>query len=477
MSDQTVVAEALISAAARAFLEDEAVCIIDVLLRDKYLRDDDMGPRLSLPAKQLRRMLQFLQEQQLVKFELVDDLSSGGSQATKFWYIDYNHAVNVIRFRLFLLKKKLEQAELRARSSSMYLCPGYRTKACNGRYTETEAQQVVDHETGLFLCQECVNAHSANPDPPPKHTYTLQLLDNTKDLRLAMDNMRRVNVQLSGKRIGNQQLRPGIYDLLQNVRSKGSGPLTSNMPGENFSMGIGSKRLAGTGRTANIKAKKLAQQGVVTGGSGAVRKYLGGATRTEEGSDLTFLKNAMGQEIAFEVEKGGGQRANLLATRKGGWRRGKLMDAAASRVGTREDAAARLDRIEREKAKEGDGKEKAKRKAQCESLYFLKNSIGRKDFEEEEERRKRLKQEEKEGEDEEEEGEEEEGLLLDAAEEFRGMSEEERRAAFQSQYRIEMARQIDILRQTGNDVFVEGAHGPPRAVSDEEDDITGWEDG
>lgn len=479
MSDTTIYAEALIAAVARAFLEDEAVCLIDVLIRDKYLRDDDMGPRLSLPAKQLRRTLQFLQEQQLVKFELVDDLSSGGSQATKFWYIDYNHAVNVIRFRLYLLKKRLEQAELRARSSSMYLCPGYKTKTCNGRYTETEAQQVVDFDTGLFLCQECVNAHAANPDPPPKHTYTLQLLDNTKDLRLAMDNIRRVNVQLTGKMIGNQQLRPGIYDLLQKVRSKGKGPLTSNLPSENFSMGIGSKRLAGTGRTANIKAKKLAQQGVVTGGSGAVRKYLGGATRTEEGSDLTFLKNAMGQEIAFEVEKGGGQRANLLATRKGGWRRGKLMDAAASRVGTREDAAARLTRIEKEKTKDGDGNERAKRKAQSETLFFLKNNIGRKDYDEEEERRKRLKQEEEEEEDVDDGNNEENSLVLDAAEEFRGMSEGERRAAFQSQYKIEMARQTDILRKT-NSFFLGGlmeSSGPPRTVSDEDDDIAGWEDG
>jgi transcription initiation factor TFIIE subunit alpha len=153
MSDLTVHAEALIASVARAFYEDDAVCIIDVLLRDKFLRDDDMMPRLSLPAKQLRRTLQFLLEEHIVKFELVDDLSSGGSQATKFWYIDYNHAVNTIRLRIYLLRKKLEKAELRARSSSFYLCPGYKEKRCNGRYTETETQQVVDPTTGLFLCQ------------------------------------------------------------------------------------------------------------------------------------------------------------------------------------------------------------------------------------------------------------------------------------------------------------------------------------
>ena len=93
MSDLTVYAEALIATVARAFYDDDAVCLIDVLIRDKFLRDDDMATRLSLPAKKLRATLQFLQEEHLVKYETVDDLTQGGSQATKFWYIDYNHAV------------------------------------------------------------------------------------------------------------------------------------------------------------------------------------------------------------------------------------------------------------------------------------------------------------------------------------------------------------------------------------------------
>jgi len=361
MSDQTVYAEALIATIARAFYDDEVVCLIDVLLRDKFLRDDDMGPRLSLPAKQLRRTMQFLQDELLVKYELVDDLSSGGSQATRFWYIDYNHAVNVIRLRIYLLKNKLEEAELRARSSSMYLCPGYSKKVCNGRYTETEAQQVVDN-TGLFLCQECVNLHQNNPDPPPKSSYTLELVDNTKDLKLAMDNMRRVSAQLSAKMVGNYQLRPGIYDLIQKVRGKGTqtqkGPLSNNLPSENRALGVGSKRLAGTGRTAGIKAKKLAQQAGINVSNASSSKVIhrmltmdeeGLLLGKEDATELNFLKNARGEEIAFEVEKGGGARANLLATRNR--RKSKLMDAAATRVGM--NNTRKRKRKEKETKKEG----------------------------------------------------------------------------------------------------------------------------
>ncbi len=68
MSDLTVYAEALIATVARAFYDDEAVCLIDVLLRDKFLREVDSAPRLesnrlSLPVQKLQSTMQFLQEE------------------------------------------------------------------------------------------------------------------------------------------------------------------------------------------------------------------------------------------------------------------------------------------------------------------------------------------------------------------------------------------------------------------------------
>lgn len=473
-NDATVYAEALISTVARAFYEDAAICIIDVLIRDKYLRDDqDMGTRLSLPPKQLRKTLQFLQDEHLVKSEAVDDLAEGGSQATKFWYIDYNHAVNVIRLRIFLLQKKLEEAEMRARSSSMYLCPGYKTKACNGCYTETEAQQVTDPETGLFLCQECVNAHAANPDPPPKETYTLQLLDNTKALRQAMDQIRRVKVQFSSKMIGNQQLRMGIYDLIQKVRIKGAGPLTSNLPSENRMMNIGSKRLEGTGRTAGVKLKKLKEK---IGETGNIKKFLGGTTGSD---DLTFLKNALGQQIAFEVEKGGGARANLLA--KGGRSRERLLDAAAVRVGVELDIVASLARMHKRKRKEEDEKEDdastKRKKAQNETLTFLKNNIGRND-DLEMERQRRLIEEDGNDEDDDTDYDDDSLVAAESDDEWEEMNEDVRRATYQAYYKKEKARMKALLLSEGP----REGHKATATVSEngeDDNDVFGvnWEDG
>lgn len=452
MSDLTVYAEKLIATVARAFYDDDVVCLVDVLIRDKYLRDDDMAPRLQIPVKDLRKILQFLEEEHLVGSETVDDLNQGGSQSSKFYYLDYCRAVHSIRLRLHLLRKKLQEDELKARSSSFYLCPGYTVKRCNGQYTEEEAQQVVDAQTGLFLCHECFRLYENDPGAPPIETYTLKLVDNRTTLNEAVDNLRRLNVQLSAKFIGNTQLRSGIYDLLQKVRGSGKSPITSNLPSENFALGIGSKRLAGTGRTAGIKAKKLEQQGVATSAAQA-KNYLVGSEGSKQSGDkdLMFLKNAMGHEIQFTVERGGGIRAQLLATKK--QRKRKLLDAAASRVGVSlplyillQETSRMRKQKEEEDEKEGMSTQK-KQKVAIQTLEFLRDNIGR--YEEE-----LANQELREAELEEGRKDvfavyvDDEMVLCDETAELKQLADEERLIAFQEQYKMEVTRQEQLFKST-----------------------------
>jgi hypothetical protein len=300
--------------------------------------------------------------------------------------------------------------------------------------------------------------YEVDPNAPSRDTYTLRLVDNAKDLRLAMDHMRRVNVQFSGKMIGNQQLRAGIYDLLQKVRGKGKSPITSNLPSENFALGIGSKRLAGTGRTAGIKARKLEQQGVAASATAARNYLVGGGKRSAEGSDLTFLKNAMGNEIAFSVEKGGGARANLLATRTR--RRRKLMDAAATRVGVgipldlriKEQAKRKLEEEQKEKSENKNKDSKEPSGPSNIPLEFLNNSIGRQDLDMEMERLRQLDMErEEEMEMEDDNISDTEIVVLAETEDMPHLWEEERRtAAFQALYKKEISRQAAILRIDGD---------------------------
>lgn len=492
---------------------------------------------------------------------------------------------------------------MRARSSSLYLCPGYGRRVCNGRYGEQDAQQIVDPESGLFLCRECVRAYVNHPNPPDKKEYTLKLVDNQKELKSAMDNLRRVKVQLSGKvdflhkgQEQQQTLRLGIFDLLQKVNggrsfntqypsfganamshSSGHGgansnatssyqPITSNLPSENIAMGIGSTRLAGTGRTAGNLLKKLVKKGIVSvdgNDNGNGNNQNGGATRRgirssnglDQEDELTFLKNAMGQEVGFELERGGGARANLLATK--GRIRNKLVDAAAMKVGVDLGLVARVILEERERRRnarkkrlredeedgdsdgddnddgaeeedEGDGdenggnrKKKKKRKKKPaaknkqpanktkkkrkpgEELDFLRDNLGMtsillgKNVMSKEEREKRrlgylggIDDNDDDDDDSSIENDpfdqgKDSIFVADETDRLRNLPEEDRRAAFQAQYKLEVERQTKLLGVKSLDDIgrvVGGVVSEENDCDDDEDDYLengtiAWEDG
>lgn len=369
-------------------------------------------------------------------------------------------AVHSIRLRLYLMQKQLEEAELRARICSMYLCPGYEAGDCRGRYTEAEAQRVTDEETGLFLCRECAMFHANNPDPPPKERYTLRLLDNSEDLRVAIENSRRVKVQMSSKMIGTKPIRAGIYDLIQKVRKVGGGkPLTSNLPSENRDAGIGTKRLEGTGRTHGIKEKKNKLKATIK-----LKK------NTEE---LTYLKNAMGQQLTFKLEKGGGARANLLATR--GKRGRDLLDAAAIRVGVELDLVSELAREHKRRKEKEEEEAKIGEKKKEKELTFLNNNIGRDDLMQQASTQSvKHQKEESDSED------DVIGIAVESEDEFANMEDDERGVRFSAYYKKEMARQRALM-QPHNTSGDETRNRQGSLITDDGDfedgDNIAWDDG
>lgn len=208
------------------------------------------------------------------------------------------------------------------------------------------------------------------------------------------------------------------------------------------------------------------------------------AQRDGEDSQLILL----GQQIAFEVEKGGGARANLLA--KGGRSREKLLDSAAVRVGVELDvvtALAMRHKRRREEEENQDEEAKKKKQAMNETLAFLKNNIGRNDLEMDMDKdgngngnARRLEREE---EDYNESDEDEDFVVVDSDDEWADMTEDVRRATFQERYKREKAR---LKALHGGNGGVNGVHGnghglalvPEHGLDLDGDEIgINWEDG
>jgi len=61
--------ERLISTVARAFYTDNVVVVLDALIREKFIRDEELGPRLKLSGKDVRNVMNLLEKEYLVKYE------------------------------------------------------------------------------------------------------------------------------------------------------------------------------------------------------------------------------------------------------------------------------------------------------------------------------------------------------------------------------------------------------------------------
>ena len=68
---KSVVAERLIRTVTRCFYGDTTVVVMDALIREKFIREEEMGPRLRLKEKDWRKVINKLEEELLVQSEKV----------------------------------------------------------------------------------------------------------------------------------------------------------------------------------------------------------------------------------------------------------------------------------------------------------------------------------------------------------------------------------------------------------------------
>ena len=234
--------------------------------------------------------------------------------------------------------------------------------------------------------------------------------------------------------------------------------------------------MAGTGRTAGIKIKKLQQQGVAESSSAAKDLLVSGGKRSAEGSDLTFLKNAMGNEIAFSIEKGSANRAIKLAGNT--LLRRKLMDAAATRVGTSIPLDMRIKekekrKLEEEQKRNAENSNKRQKTGSSNTpLTFLNNNIGRQDLDLEMERLRQMDMEQA-GDDGDVENDQHKSgaIVLEDIEETPILFEEQtRKAKFNALFQKEAQRQSSLLI---GDI---APSSPQKSVSDLDDRSITWID-
>ncbi|OXU27735.1 hypothetical protein TSAR_015399 [Trichomalopsis sarcophagae] len=172
----------------RGFYTIEDSLIVDMLVRNPCMKEDDICDLLKFDKKMLRARITTLRNDKFIQVRLkMETGSDGKAQKVNYYFINYKTFVNVVKYKLDLMRKRMETEERDATSRASFKCT-----SCLKTFTDLEADQLFDMATEEFRCTYCREIVEEDSSALPK-----------KDSRLLLAKF-------------NEQLEP-LYILLREV--------------------------------------------------------------------------------------------------------------------------------------------------------------------------------------------------------------------------------------------------------------------
>lgn len=181
----------LIQFIMRHFYSIEQKILIDLLIKRRETKEDDVIEILKFERKHLRAIIQQLKQDKFINVRLIM-LTGEDSKSTRhnYYSINYRMFVNVVKYKIDHMRRKLETEERDLTSRASFIC-----QSCNKTFTDLDAAQIYDPQfPEQFRCSYCDGIVDEDPNVQPK-----------ADSRMVMANF-------------NQQMEP-IYTLLQETEN------------------------------------------------------------------------------------------------------------------------------------------------------------------------------------------------------------------------------------------------------------------
>ncbi|NWR01980.1 T2EA factor, partial [Paradoxornis webbianus] len=149
----------------RGFYGVECSLALDVLIRYPCVKEDDLLQLLKYERKQLRTVLNTLRADKLVKLRMRAETGPNGkSTRNNYYYINYKVLVDVVKYKLDQVRRKIEADERDSTTRSSFRCP-----SCSSTYTDLEVNQLFDAFTETFHCTYCNTEVEEDGSAFPKH--------------------------------------------------------------------------------------------------------------------------------------------------------------------------------------------------------------------------------------------------------------------------------------------------------------------
>ncbi len=134
----------LVQKVMRGFYPIEHVIVVDLLIRKQLIKEDEIIDLLKFERKHLRAILALLKSDKLIKIKLrMETGVDGKASRQNYYYINYKAFVNVVKYKLDHMRKKIELEERDLTSRASFVC-----NDCQNTFTDLEVHQLFDATTG-----------------------------------------------------------------------------------------------------------------------------------------------------------------------------------------------------------------------------------------------------------------------------------------------------------------------------------------
>ncbi|CAL8267630.1 unnamed protein product [Lota lota] len=148
----------------RGFYGMDHALALDVLIRNPCVREEDMLELLKFDRKQLRSVLNTLKGDKFVKCRMrVETAPDGKTTRHNYYFINYRVLVNVVKYKLDHIRRRIETDERDSTNRASFRCP-----CCFSVFTDLEANQLFDPMTGTFHCTFCQTEVEEDESAVPK---------------------------------------------------------------------------------------------------------------------------------------------------------------------------------------------------------------------------------------------------------------------------------------------------------------------
>ncbi|XP_043263453.1 general transcription factor IIE subunit 1 [Colletes gigas] len=211
----------------RGFYTIEDALIVDMLVRNPCMKEDDICELLKFERKMLRARISTLRNDKFIQVRLkMETGSDGKAQKVNYYFINYKTFVNVVKYKLDLMRKRMETEERDATSRASFKCTN-----CLKTFTDLEADQLFDMATGEFRCTFCREVVEEDQSALPKKDSRLLLAKFNEQLEPLYILLREVE----GIKLAPEILEPEPVDINTIKGIDTRKPSSLRAPGEQWS--------------------------------------------------------------------------------------------------------------------------------------------------------------------------------------------------------------------------------------------------